>query len=115
MCCSSRSRVRSGKKASNPGTNMDSPENRSRPMSPLASREARRSTWRAMRHLPLASLVVAIASGCTGSLKLDSPKALPQHFNEVSPDVADTHASLSDEQLAAWWTQFNDPALTQLI
>ncbi|MGF6603487.1 NodT family efflux transporter outer membrane factor (OMF) lipoprotein [Paraburkholderia sp. GAS448] len=84
-------------------------------MSSLASREARRSTWRAMRHLPLASLVVAIASGCTGSLKLDSPKALPQHFNEVSPDVADTHASLSDEQLAAWWTQFNDPALTQLI
>jgi NodT family efflux transporter outer membrane factor (OMF) lipoprotein len=90
---------------------MESPENRIR----LLALPERRSVWRATRHLPLASLVVAIASGCTGSLKLDSPKALPQHFNEVSPDLADTHAALSDEQLAAWWTQFNDPALTQLI
>ncbi|MGF6300291.1 MULTISPECIES: efflux transporter outer membrane subunit [Paraburkholderia] len=94
---------------------MASPEIRIRAVPSFASRVARRSMWRATRHLPLASLVVAIVSGCTGSLKLHSPQTLPQHFNESSPGVSDTHASLSDEQLATWWMQFNDPALTQLI
>ncbi|CAB3792801.1 Toluene efflux pump outer membrane protein TtgC [Paraburkholderia ultramafica] len=94
---------------------MASPENRIRAVSPLASLVACRSAWRAARHVPLASLVVAIASGCTGSLKLESPKTLPQQFNEASPGVSGTQASISDEQLVTWWMQFNDPALTQLI
>lgn len=90
---------------------MASPENRVRAVSSVAWR----STWRATRHVSLASLVVAIGSGCTGSLRLDSPRALPQHFNEAAPGASGTHAPLGDEQLATWWMQFNDPALTQLI
>jgi NodT family efflux transporter outer membrane factor (OMF) lipoprotein len=94
---------------------MPSLENRNRSASVVASRFVGRSMWRTTRQLHLAALVVAIASGCTGTLKLDSPKALPQSFNEASPEAANAHTSLSDEQLATWWTQFNDPALTQLI
>jgi NodT family efflux transporter outer membrane factor (OMF) lipoprotein len=86
---------------------MERPDNRNRSVSPLASLVARR--------LPLVSFVLAIASGCTSPLRLDSPKTLPQHFNEASPAQADTLVAPDDAQLATWWTQFNDPALNQLI
>jgi len=77
----------------------------------FALRQSRCRAWQSA----LASLVVAMASGCTGSLRLDSPKQLPQRFNEAPAEVAQTHTTLSDEQLASWWTQYNDPALSQLI
>ena len=77
------------------------------------SRRYRAPSGWAARRLPLASLVVAIASGCTGSLKLDTPKTLPAQFNEASPGGRGD-ASLSERRtLATWWTQFNDPALTR--
>jgi NodT family efflux transporter outer membrane factor (OMF) lipoprotein len=90
---------------------MASLESRSRSLSLAASR----SMWRSTCHFSLASLVVVMLSGCTGSLRLDSPKTLPQNFNEASPDSSGTHASLTDAQLETWWMQFNDAALTQLI
>jgi NodT family efflux transporter outer membrane factor (OMF) lipoprotein len=90
---------------------MVSLENRSDPVSCRASHSMRRAGC----YVSLASLMVAIISGCSGSLRLDSPKTLPQHYNEATPTAATAPASLSDAQLETWWTQFNDPALSQLI
>ncbi|WP_341316897.1 efflux transporter outer membrane subunit [Paraburkholderia sp. IMGN_8] len=68
-----------------------------------------------MRRLLPVLLVAFGLSACAPPLKLGEPAALPTQFHEVAPVNADTQPALSDAELARWWTQFNDPLLTQLI
>jgi len=67
------------------------------------------------RRLLLAFLLAGVTCACTGPLKLSAPAQLPQHFTEAAPEPSGGAATPSDAQLAQWWTQFDDPVLTELI
>jgi NodT family efflux transporter outer membrane factor (OMF) lipoprotein len=72
--------------------------------------------WRlACRRLAPAFLLAGLACACTGPLKLNEPAQLPQHFYEAAPVPSEGAVPLSDVQLEQWWTQFDDPVLSELI
>ncbi|WP_233808516.1 efflux transporter outer membrane subunit [Paraburkholderia sp. HP33-1] len=66
---------------------------------------------RARRYL-FAIAVLLLDAGCTGSLQLEKPAAFPPQYSEAQPGAA---TPMSAQDLATWWTQYNDPTLNKLI
>jgi outer membrane protein TolC len=65
------------------------------------------------RHACLVALApLLLEAACTGSLQLDKPAALPAQYSETQSAAA---APMSAQELATWWTQYNDPTLTSLV
>ncbi len=56
--------------------------------------------------------LLAAAGGCAPALHLDDPAPAPGAFSEAPAAGAQ---SLSPQELAQWWKQFNDPLLSSLI
>ncbi|WP_116140647.1 efflux transporter outer membrane subunit [Paraburkholderia sp. BL27I4N3] len=63
----------------------------------------------------LAFLLAGVLCACTGSLKLNEPTQLPERFYEATRAPSEGAVSISDAQLAQWWTQYDDPVLSDLI
>ncbi|NML35399.1 efflux transporter outer membrane subunit [Paraburkholderia antibiotica] len=53
-----------------------------------------------------------LEAGCTGSLQLEKPAEFPPQYSETQGSAA---TPMSAQDLATWWTQYNDPALNKLI
>ncbi|MGF6839530.1 NodT family efflux transporter outer membrane factor (OMF) lipoprotein [Paraburkholderia youngii] len=64
------------------------------------------------RHCLLVVAALLLEAGCSGSLQLEKPAAFPPQYSEAQPDAA---TPMSAQDLAAWWTQYDDPTLNKLI
>ncbi|WP_233837974.1 efflux transporter outer membrane subunit [Paraburkholderia sp. ZP32-5] len=60
-------------------------------------------------HFAIAALL--LEAGC-GSLQLDKPAELPTQYSEAQAGAA---VPMSAQDLATWWTQYNDPTLNKLV
>ena len=60
----------------------------------------------------LAIAALLLEAGCTGSLQLEKPAAFPPQYSEAQQAAA---TPMSAQDLATWWTQYNDPTLNKLI
>ncbi|SMG53969.1 efflux transporter outer membrane subunit [Paraburkholderia susongensis] len=60
----------------------------------------------------LAIAALLLEAGCTGSLQLDKPAAFPEQYSEAQQTVS---TPMSAQDLATWWTQYNDPTLNRLV
>jgi outer membrane protein, multidrug efflux system len=67
-----------------------------------------------MRRLASAGLAAGLLAGCAVGPNYHRPEVpTPSAYSESGPGVS--AAPPSDAELAAWWTQFNDPELNSLV